>query len=81
MGKTVNGLGIPIDETRLQARHIRRQLPDPMSRAIIDRYYPGVKAVDGMITVGKGQRIVSSPVLCRKVYVDGYVCQKYQGRY
>ena len=32
--------------------------PDPMSRAIIDQVLPlGVKAVDGMITVGKGQRI------------------------
>ena len=40
LGKTVNGLGIPIDGE------------------IIDQVLPlGVKAVDGMITVGKGQRI------------------------
>lgn len=32
--------------------------PDPMSRTIIDQVLPlGVKAVDGLITVGKGQRI------------------------
>lgn len=32
--------------------------PDPMKRKIIDEVLPlGVKAVDGMITVGKGQRI------------------------
>jgi len=32
--------------------------PAPMSRAIIDEVLPlGVKAVDGLITVGKGQRI------------------------
>ena len=47
-------------ETRLQAWHIWVEAapPDPMSRAIIDQVLPlGVKAVDGMITVGKGQRI------------------------
>ena len=32
--------------------------PDPMARKIIDEVLPlGVKAVDGLITVGKGQRI------------------------
>jgi flagellum-specific ATP synthase len=32
--------------------------PDPMNRKIIDEVLPlGVKAVDGLITVGKGQRI------------------------
>ena len=32
--------------------------PDPMKRKIIDEILPlGVKAVDGLITVGKGQRI------------------------
>ena len=32
--------------------------PDPMSRKIIDEILPlGVKAVDGLITVGKGQRL------------------------
>lgn len=32
--------------------------PDPMSREIISDVLPlGVKAVDGLITVGKGQRI------------------------
>lgn len=34
------------------------QPPDPMSREIIDEILPlGVRAVDGLITVGKGQRI------------------------
>ena len=60
LGKTVNGLGIPIDgETITGAAYpVEATPPDPMSRAIIDQVLPlGVKAVDGMITVGKGQRI------------------------
>lgn len=60
MGKTVNGLGIPIDGDTITgvAYPVEAAPPDPMSRAIIDQVLPlGVKAVDGMITVGKGQRI------------------------
>ena len=37
---------------------VEAQPPDPMSREIINMVLPlGVKAVDGLITVGKGQRI------------------------
>lgn len=85
LGKTVNGLGIPIDGDTITgvAYPVEAAPPDPMSRAIIDQVLPlGVKAVDGMITVGKGQmNRYLRRFRCRKVYVDGYVCQKYQGRY
>ena len=60
LGKTVNGLGVPIDGEQITgaAYPVEAAPPDPMSRAIIDEVLPlGVKAVDGMITVGKGQRI------------------------
>ena len=60
LGKTVNGLGIPIDGENINgaAYPVEAAPPDPMSREIIDQVLPlGVKAVDGMITVGKGQRI------------------------
>ena len=60
LGKTVNGLGVPIDGEMITgaAYPVEAAPPDPMSRAIIDQVLPlGVKAVDGMITVGKGQRI------------------------
>lgn len=60
LGKTVNGLGVPIDGEMISgaAYPVEAAPPDPMSRAIIDQVLPlGVKAVDGMITVGKGQRI------------------------
>ena len=53
-------MGIPIDGDTITgvAYPVEAAPPDPMSRAIIDQVLPlGVKAVDGMITVGKGQRI------------------------
>ena len=60
LGQTLNGMGKPIDGSRVDgARYlVEANPPDPMSRAIIDEVLPlGVKAVDGIITVGKGQRI------------------------
>ena len=61
LGKCLDGLGRPIDGTRLsnvQAYSVESPPPDPMSRVIINEVLPlGVKAVDGLITIGKGQRI------------------------
>ncbi|WP_455714419.1 flagellar protein export ATPase FliI [Anaerosporobacter sp.] len=61
LGKTLDGLGIPIDGTQLYtglSYPVAAEPPDPLKRKIIDTVLPlGVKAVDGLITVGKGQRI------------------------
>ena len=61
LGKTLDGLGRPSDGSELnciQSYPIDAPAPDPMKREIIDTILPlGVKAVDGLITVGKGQRI------------------------
>lgn len=61
LGHTLDGLGRPTDDYVIQSQltyPIDAMPPDPMSRAIIDEVLPlGVKAVDGLITVGKGQRI------------------------
>jgi len=61
LGKTLDGLGRPMDETiiPISATYpVEAPPPDPMERALIDEVLPlGVKAVDGLITVGKGQRI------------------------
>lgn len=60
LGHTLDGLGRP-DTGELisgKAYSVEAKPPDPMSRKIIDTVLPlGVKAVDGLITVGKGQRI------------------------
>lgn len=61
LGKTLDGLGNPIDDSVLECSEgysVEAVPPDPMKRKLIDEILPlGVKAVDGMITVGKGQRI------------------------
>ncbi|MBQ7955810.1 MAG: flagellar protein export ATPase FliI [Lachnospiraceae bacterium] len=61
LGCTLDGLGRPSDGrsiTKGKAYSVEAKPPDPMSRAIIDEILTlGVKAVDGLITVGKGQRI------------------------
>ena len=62
LGHTLDGIGRPTDmEGELilpKAYPVEAMPPDPMSREIISEVLPlGVKAVDGCITVGKGQRI------------------------
>ncbi len=63
LGRTLDGLGRPTDAgveipAGAASYSVEAAPPDPMSRAIIDEPLPlGVKAVDGLITVGKGQRI------------------------
>ena len=61
LGKTVDGLGNPTDGYHL--KHYERYPvdaapPDPMDRVIINEILPlGVRAVDGLLTIGKGQRV------------------------
>ncbi len=63
LGKTLDGLGRTTDfsvqlPTGAANYPVEAPPPDPMKREIIDTPLPlGVKAVDGLITVGKGQRI------------------------
>ncbi|HHX12924.1 MAG TPA: flagellar protein export ATPase FliI [Clostridiales bacterium] len=61
LGKTLDGLGKPLDGSTLRyTNHYPSEAPppDPMKRKLIDEVLPlGVKAVDGLLTVGKGQRI------------------------
>ncbi len=61
LGKTLDGLGRPIDSSELcldTTYPVEAMPPDPMKRKLINEILPlGVKAVDGLITVGKGQRI------------------------
>ena len=61
LGKVVDGLGNTVDEEDLglyKEYPVEAPPPDPMKRKIIDEVLPlGVKAVDGLLTIGKGQRI------------------------
>ena len=61
LGHTLDGIGRPTDTSDLETNlyyPVEADPPDPMDRKIISEVLPlGVKAVDGLITVGKGQRI------------------------
>ena len=61
LGHTLDGIGRPTDAEELACDElypVDTTPPDPMEREIISQALPlGVKAVDGLITVGKGQRI------------------------
>ncbi len=61
LGKSLDGLGKPLDGSVYDSEikyPVEQAPPDPMSRKMIDEVLPlGVKAVDSMITLGKGQRI------------------------
>lgn len=61
LGQILDGLGRPISEFTPSGETwfpLDAKSPDPMTRTIISEALPlGVKAVDGLITVGKGQRI------------------------
>jgi len=61
LGKILDGLGRPFDGVEIMGGEVypvEAPPPDPMKRTLIDAVLPlGVKAVDGLITVGKGQRI------------------------
>ncbi|MCR5303757.1 MAG: flagellar protein export ATPase FliI [Lachnospiraceae bacterium] len=60
LGKSLDGLGRLSDGSSIEGEKypVDAEAPDAMKRAIIDEVLPlGVRAVDGLITIGKGQRI------------------------
>ena len=62
LGMTLDGVGNPMSAEQLpencQRYSVEADAPDPLTREMIEDVLPlGVKAVDGLITVGKGQRI------------------------
>ncbi len=61
LGKVVDGLGVPLTGEEIDGGEfysVEAEPPDPLKRKLIDSVLPlGVKAVDGLITIGKGQRI------------------------
>jgi len=63
LGRVVNALGDPIDENGKlrdleENAPINRESMSPLERGIIDqRFSTGVKAIDSMLTCGKGQKV------------------------
>lgn len=61
LGMALDGLGQPLDGSSIVTREaypVDAPAPDPLDRVLISDILPlGVKAVDGLLTLGKGQRI------------------------
>lgn len=61
LGKVIDGIGNPIDENlefQGERYSLSNQPPDPMKRPRINNIMPtGIRAIDGFLTCGEGQRI------------------------
>ena len=61
LGRILNGLGQPIDGKPLDAEEsisVMNPPPDPLTRSLIHKPLSvGVRAIDSVLTVGKGQRV------------------------
>lgn len=62
LGRVIDPLGVPMDGRPLPALPARRALlgpaPDPMKRQLIEHTLAtGVRVLDGMLTLGRGQRV------------------------
>lgn len=60
IGKILDGLGNPIEEFAYKGtqKSIDNDPPNPLKRKRIDTILPtGVKAIDGFLTIGEGQRV------------------------
>ena len=62
LGRILNGLGHPIDDKgKLDVEErapLQAEPPNPLHREVISRTMPtGVRAIDGLLTIGQGQRI------------------------
>ncbi len=62
MGRVIDGFGQAIDDKPLPVSHVHAEIsndaPNPLSRKrISQRLHTGIKAIDALLTVGKGQRL------------------------
>lgn len=62
LGRVINAFGDPLDgrplDARLALQPVHASAPDPLQRRLIERpFVTGVRAIDGVLTVGEGQRV------------------------
>jgi type III secretion protein N (ATPase) len=62
LGRVIDSFGRPLDGKgavkTAETRPLRGRAPNPMTRRMIERTFPlGVRALDGLLTCGEGQRI------------------------
>lgn len=82
-GRVLDGLGRPLDGLGPIAGErwgIRRAAPDPLSRQRInERLTTGVRAIDGLLTLGRGQRVgVFAPAGVGKTTLLGQLARQTQ---
>jgi flagellum-specific ATP synthase len=62
LGRILDGMGNPIDDKKLvDSKHyypVENTPPNPLTRKMITEVLPlGIKCIDGLLTIGKGQRV------------------------
>lgn len=58
LGRFMDGMPMPSANKRLEPESIAGKAPEPMTRRLIDRPLPvGIRAIDGLITIARGQRM------------------------
>jgi len=62
LGRVLDAFGAPLDDTplpdTLALRPFQSEPPNPLTRRPVDRpFVTGVRAIDGLLTVGEGQRL------------------------
>ena len=65
LGRVLDGMGRPLDVAEhgplpraIPTRPVQMAAPDPLDRALVSKALPlGVRAIDGMLTCGEGQRL------------------------
>ncbi|WP_299554624.1 FliI/YscN family ATPase [uncultured Tateyamaria sp.] len=63
LGRVIDAFGMPIDglgqlSVGIALRPIKGSVPPPMERPLIDKPLPtGIRAIDGTMTLGRGQRV------------------------
>ncbi len=83
LGKVLDGLGQPLDGTFLPARmthYSTNNVPsNPLKRPRVQEPISvGVRCIDGLLTIGKGQRVgIFCRIRRREKYADGNDRKKY----
>jgi type III secretion protein N (ATPase) len=81
LGRVIDSLGQPLDERGpidcIEERPVFALPPTPMEREMIEKPLPtGVKVIDGLLTLGEGQRIgIFAPAGCGKSTLMGMLAR------
>jgi ATP synthase in type III secretion protein N len=80
LGRTMNAGDMKCDPNQVKKSSFERAAPDPLSRSMIDTVLAvGIRAIDGMLTVGRGQRLgIFAAAGAGKSSLLGMICRNTQ---